>query len=266
MSAKGGTFFMWFSKGKAWLRENRRAVSAVALIAAVAVIFGFVWSPRVVGAAATKRELPIYCVEREDKLVSLTFDAAWGNEDTEELIEILARYGVKATFFVVGEWVDKFPESVRALHDAGHEIMSHSDTHPHMTKLSAREILADAGAASSKIEKVTGVRPTLFRCPYGEYDDNVIAALRSAGLTAIQWNVDSLDWKELSAPEIQRRVREKVEPGSIVLFHNAGLHTPEALPGVLDYLLAEGYSIVPVSELLLTGDYYIDHAGRQCAA
>ena len=121
-------------------------------------------------------------------------------------------------------------------------------------------------ACSDKLEAVTGVRPTLFRCPYGEYDDNVISTVQRMGMTAVQWDTDSLDWKELTAPEIFKRVTGKVQPGSIVLFHNAGLHTPEALPSIIEFLQAEGYAIVPVTDLLLGGDTYIDHAGRQHAA
>lgn len=205
-------------------------------------------------------------MERDGKFVSLSFDAAWGNEDTQMLIDILAKYNVKATFFVVGEWVDKYPESVKALHDAGHEVMNHSDAHPHMAKLTAKQIIDEVNRCSDKIEAVTGVRPTLFRCPYGEYDDNVIGTVNGMGLTAVQWDTDSLDWKKLTAGEIYKRVSSKVQPGSIVLFHNAGLHTPEALPSIIEYLLAEGYTIVPISEILLTGDTYIDHTGRQHAA
>ena len=204
-------------------------------------------------------------MERDGKFVSLSFDAAWGNEDTQMLIDILAKYNVKATFFVVGEWVDKYPESVKALHDAGHEVMNHSDAHPHMAKLTAKQIIDEVNRCSDKIEAVTGVRPTLFRCPYGEYDDNVIGTVNGMGLTAVQWDTDSLDWKKLTAGEIYKRVSSKVQPGSIVLFHNAGLHTPEALPSIIEYLLAEGYTIVPISEILLTGDTYIDHTGRQHA-
>lgn len=184
------------------------------------------------------------------------------------LIDILGKYKVKATFFVVGDWVDKYPESVKALHDAGHEVMNHSNTHAHMSQLSKDEIIADVEACNDKIEAVTGVRPTLIRPPYGEYDDNVITAIRSIGMEPIQWDVDSLDWKDLPASEIIQRVTSKVQPGSIVLFHNAALHTPEALPGILEYLLGQGYSIVPVSQLVLSGeegtDYTIDHTGRQC--
>ena len=231
-------------------------------------MFYIVNFPAAVGASAATRQLPIYCVQRDQKLVSISFDAAWGNEDTQQLIDILDKYGVKATFFVVGEWVDKYPESVKALFDAGHEVMSHSDSHAHFNSLSADEIVADLTACGDKIEGVTGVRPTLFRCPYGEYDDHVINAVRSMDIEPIQWDVDSLDWKDLSAADITKRVTGKVQPGSIVLFHNAALHTPEALPGIIEALLQQGYTFVPISQLILPGecgrDYSIDHTGRQC--
>ena len=191
----------------------------------------------------------------------------WGNEDTQTLIDILDHYHVKATFFVVGQWVDKYPESVRALADAGHEVMCHSDTHAHFNTLSVQEIIDDVNACCDKIEGVTGVRPTLFRPPFGEYDDHVVATLRGMGMEVIQWDVDSLDWKDYDAPTITKRVLSKAAPGSIILFHNAALHTPEALPSILEGLLQEGYQPVPVSQLLLPGtcgeDFTIDHTGRQ---
>ena len=102
----------------------------------------------------------------------------------------MGRYDVTATFFVVGSWVDKYPESVKALSDAGHEVMNHSDSHAHMSQLSTQEIVADLNACNDKIEAVTGVRPTLVRPPYGEYDDHVINAIRSMGMEPIQWDVD----------------------------------------------------------------------------
>lgn len=245
---------------------RRNWITAVSLLLLVAVIFYVVNSPAIVGAAATTRLLPIYSVQRDNKCVSLTFDAAWGNEDTQTLIDILGKYDVKATFFVVGEWVDKYPESVKALSDAGHYVMNHSNDHAHFSTLSTEEIVANINECNDKIEAITGVRPTLFRAPYGEYDDHVISAVNSMGMTTIQWDVDSLDWKEISAEEITQRIESKVQPGSIILFHNAALNTPEALPTIIEYLLSEGYSIVPVKELLLQGDYTIDHTGKQCPA
>ena len=247
---------------------RRKLIAAGAFALAAVMMFWVVNHPAVVGASASTRQLPIYCVQKDYKVLSISFDAAWGNEDTQQLIDILSKYNVTATFFVVGEWVDKYPESVKALHDAGHEVMSHSDSHAHFNSLSSDQIVADLTACGDKIQQVTGVRPTLFRCPYGEYDDHVINAVRSMDIEPIQWDVDSLDWKDLSAAEIEKRVTSKVQPGSIVLFHNAALHTPEALPGIIEALLQQGYTFVPISQLILPGDcgrdYTIDHTGRQC--
>ncbi len=245
---------------------KRRHVMAAAGVLAVLAMALAASYPTAVTASVSTRQLPIYCVDRDQKVVSISFDAAWGNEDTQELIDILDQYHVKATFFVVGDWVEKYPESVKALHDAGHEVMNHSNTHAHYNSLTAEEIIADVEACNDKIEAVTGVRPTLIRCPYGEYDDHVISAIRSIGMEPIQWDVDSLDWKEISAAEITERVTSKITSGSIVLFHNAALHTPEALPGILEHMIGQGYEVVPISQILLDCDYYMDHTGKQCPA
>ncbi|MBE6973294.1 MAG: deacetylase [Ruminococcaceae bacterium] len=258
MLKKPGTVKVLLLKKKWW--------SAALCLCLAAVMLYVVNYPPAVGAAATSRQLPIYCVQRDQKMLSISFDAAWGNEDTQQLIDILGRYQVKATFFVVGDWVDRYPESVKALHDAGHEIMNHSNTHAHLPQLSAQQITDDLNACNDKIEAVTGVRPTLIRLPYGDYDDNSIRTIRAMGMEPIQWDVDSLDWKDLSAADINKRVTSKVCPGSIVLFHNAAKHTPEALPGIIECLLQEGYTFVPISQIILTGDYTIDHTGRQCPA
>ena len=247
---------------KTW--NIRNILYPAGFVLLVALIFLIAGTPAIVKTAVASRKLPNYCVQRDDKCISLTFDAAWGNEDTQDLIDILGQYGVKATFFVVGDWVEKYPESVKALYDAGHEVMTHSDDHAHFNKLTKEQIVDNINAGCDKIEAVTGERPTLFRCPYGEYDDHVIETLTEMGMKTIQWDVDSLDWKDLSAAEITRRVSEKAKSGSIVLFHNAAKHTPEALPGVIEYLLQNGFRIVPVSEILLTGDYVMDHTGRMC--
>lgn len=194
----------------------------------------------------------------------------WGNEDTQTLIDILAKYHVKATFFVVGDWAEKYPESVKALIAAGHEVMSHSNHHDHYNSLSTEQITADLKAANERIKADTGVSPVLIRCPYGEYDNHVIAAIRQEGMEPIQWNIDSLDWKGISAAEITKRVTSRIQPGSIILFHNAAEHTPEALPGILDNLISQGYTVVPISKLICHGqcgtDYTIDHTGKQIKA
>ena len=250
---------------KLYLIRRRVFTVGLCLLAAAAMLY-VVNHPAIAGASATTRQLPIYCVQREQKLVAISFDAAWGNEDTQMLIDILGKYNVKATFFVVGDWVDKYPESVKALHDAGHEVMNHSLHHDHYNTLTADQVVADVTACNEKIAAITGVTPCLIRCPYGEYDDHVIAAIRSMGMEPIQWDVDSLDWKDYDAETICKRVTSKVQPGSIVLFHNAALHTPEALPTILSCLINDGYTVVPISQLILDAPYTIDHTGRQFPA
>lgn len=178
-----------FRSVRIFLISKKWAAAGVCLTLA-ALMFCLVNYPAAVGASAAARQLPIYCVQRDQKLVAISFDAAWGNEDTQQLIDILDRYQVKATFFVVGDWVEKYPESVQALHDAGHEVMNHSNTHAHYPQLSADQVVADLNACNDKIEAVTGVRPTLVRFPYGDYDDNSINAARSIGMEPIQWDVD----------------------------------------------------------------------------
>ncbi len=233
------------------------ALAAIVLFAAVQGV------TQSISASAAKKKLPIYCVQKEEKIASLSFDAAWGNEDTQQLIDILGKYNVKATFFVVGEWVDKYPESVKALADAGHEIMNHSATHPYMTKLSREQMKEEITACDNKIEAITGVRPTLFRPPYGDYNDSVVEVLTEMGHYAIQWDVDSLDWKDLPAAEIQNRVLSKTKEGSIILFHNAAKNTPEALPSIIEGLQEKGFTLVPISKLIYQDNYTMDHEGRQ---
>ncbi len=249
---------------------SRRVALVVGAVLAAAAIFGAVHIPAAVSAAGTARQLPIYSVERPseegEKFCAISFDAAWGNEDTQMLLDILARYDVKATFFLVGDWVDKYPESVKALGDAGMEVMNHSNHHDHFNRLTADEIVADVTACNDKVKAITGIAPTLIRCPYGEYDDHVISAIRSMGMEPIQWDVDSLDWKDYDAKTIFKRVTENLQPGSIVLFHNAALHTPEALPSILEFMQQNGYTVVPIGQLIYTENYTIDHAGRQWPA
>lgn len=252
---------------KVWIISKKTGV-LYALILVLLISLVYIGKNEAISVSSTKRDLPIYCVDKpeDDKTIAISFDAAWGNEDTQQLIDILEKYNVKTTFFVVGGWVDKYPESVKALADAGHEIMNHSNTHPHMTQLSAEAMKDEVKKCDEKIKSVTGVTPTLFRPPYGDYNDQVVQALREIDHYTIQWDVDSLDWKNLSASEITDRVTKRVKPGSIVLFHNAAQNTPEALPAILETLQGEGYKIVPISEIIMKENFKVDSTGKQISA
>lgn len=211
------------------------------------------------------RELPIYSVEREDRCISITFDCAWGTEHTDAILEALSRENVRATFFMVEFWAERYPEYVRKIDEAGHEIGTHSATHSKMSQMGEEAIRAEFASSSAAITAVTGKKVSLFRAPFGDYDDLLIRTAAEAGLSTIQWDVDSLDWKDLSANDIAMRVINRVQPGSIILCHNNGLHTAEALPVIIATLKNSGYTFVPVGELILPGGT-IDANGRQHAA
>ncbi|MBQ7164183.1 MAG: polysaccharide deacetylase family protein [Clostridia bacterium] len=209
------------------------------------------------------RKLPIYSVERADKKIAISFDCAWGAEKTDGLLEVMEKYGVKCTFFTTQFWAEKYPEYVERIYAAGHEIGTHSATHSYMSKLSEERIISELETSSAAIEKITGEKVILFRPPYGDYNDRLIKTCEKQGFYAIQWDVDSLDWKEISAGEIARRVIEKTSGGSVILCHNNAEHTLEALPEIFANLQGRGYEFVKISELIYKENYLVDAAGRQ---
>ena len=213
--------------------------------------------------ADNKKKLPIYKVNRDEKIVSISFDAAWGNEYTQTLLDVLKRYDVKTTFFLVGMWVDKFPESVKAIAEAGHDIGNHSDTHPHLPKQSAEKIKEQIENCNNKVEKLTGKRPILFRFPYGDYDNKSMEELENLNMYPIQWNIDSLDWKNKKCEEMCKRIIPKLSPGSIILMHNGAKYTAESLPTIIERIQSEGYKIVPISEIIYKDNYSINTQGEQ---
>jgi len=216
--------------------------------------------------AGKKRELPVYSVDRADKKIALTIDAAWEDDKTQYILETLDRYEVKATFFLCGVWVETYPDQVKAIAEHGHEIGNHSLTHPHMSKLSSDEIQKEITQLDDEIERLTGKRCTLFRAPFGEYNDTVIRSVRDIGYEPIQWNIDTVDWKEERSTEtILNAVLPRLANGSIILCHNNGYKIKEYLPSLLETALADGYEFVTVSELLLQGDTTIDANGVQKA-
>ncbi len=205
------------------------------------------------------RLLPIYKVEVEQPRIALSFDATWGTSRTDRLLEILRRHGVKTTFFLAGNWVKSYPEYVRKIAAEGHEIGNHSYTHPHMATLSREQIRQELEENQRRIDALVG-RPDvlLFRPPFGEYDDAVIEVASELGYYTVQWSIDSLDWQDLSADAMIARILRSVERGDIILFHNDGTHTPEAVDRLIPMLKEKGFQIVPVSQLIYHSFYVID--------
>ena len=214
---------------------------------------------------AGKKELPIYCVEKDKPQISLSFDAAWGNQDTRKILEVLKKNNVKVTFFMTGGWIEKYPDDVKAIAAAGHDLGNHSENHKQMSQLSAEQCKEELLKPHEKVKALTGTEMILFRPPYGDYNDNLIRVCREINYYPIQWDVDSLDWKDYDADTIVRRVTEHkhLGNGSIILCHNGAKHTAEALDTMIKTLKEKGYEFVPISELILKDNYEIDTEGRQ---
>lgn len=211
------------------------------------------------------RKVPIYYVNTQNQQVAISFDAAWGADKTEKIMSICKEYNVNATFFLVGFWVEDYPEIAKKIAENGFEIGTHSNTHPNMAKISAEKQKLELETSLNIIKKNTGVDAKLFRPPFGAYNDSLISTVESLGLTTIQWDVDSLDWKGISAMEITNRVLNGVRNGSIILCHNNSDHILDALPIMLDRLQKKGYTVSCVGDLILKGDYVIDNNGMQTA-
>lgn len=236
------------------------------VVVGLSYFFGCVWRANVhVVDPAENKNLPIYCVDTAKKEIALTFDVAWGNEDIKEILSILKKEKVKATFFLTGEWVSNFPQDVKRIAKGGHDIGNHGDHHKHMTELSEQEQKQEIMDLHEKIQLLTGNAMTLFRPPYGDYNDTVIKTARACGYESIQWSVDSLDWKEYGKEDIISRTlnHKNLENGAILLLHTGTLYTKDALSEMITGLKKKGYQFVPVSKLIYTKDAYIDFSGKQ---
>lgn len=250
-----------------FLVVKRRTIVAIALAAvliALAVMGVYYTGAATIYNNVSPKKVPIYSVETDEKAVALTFDAAWGADKTLGIMETLEEKDACGTFFLVGFWAEKYSDTLKKLAKSEKiEIGTHSASHPYMSKLSKNEMALELSTSKSLIESITGRKVELFRPPYGDYSDALLATAKENGLYTIQWDVDSLDWKNLSKEQIASRVVSGCRNGSIVLMHNDGKHTLEALPAIIDGLRAKGFTFKTVGDLIYKDNYTIDHTGRQ---
>lgn len=218
---------------------------------------------QILPTSSGERALPIYNVKTEENKVALTMNCAWSADDIDRILETLEKNEVKITFFIVGEWAEKYPEAVKKIYEAGHEIGTHSNTHPHVEQLSAEKNLEEIKLGIEKLQKITGEQTRLYRTPYGEYNDTVINTARENGYYTIQWNVDTLDYKGLTGDEMWGRIKEKLQKGSIILTHNGTEHTADSLDMLLKNIKTNGYQVTTVSDLIYKDNYIIDNNGTQ---
>ena len=218
---------------------------------------------QILPTSSSERALPIYNVKTEENKVALTMNCAWSADDIDGILETLEKNEVKITFFIVGEWAEKYPEAVKKIYEAGHEIGTHSNTHPHVEQLSAEKNLEEIKLGVEKLQKITGEKTRLYRTPYGEYNDTVINTARENGYYTIQWNIDTLDYKGLTGDEMWGRIKEKLQKGSIILTHNGTEHTADSLDMLLKNIKTNGYQVTTVSDLIYKDNYIIDNNGTQ---
>lgn len=244
---------------------KKYGVIVLALVMALTGSYDYLTELISVSSNVNGRELPIYSVETDEKKIALTFDAAWGNEDTAQILEILKKHDIKVTFFMTGGWVENFPEDVKAIHDAGHDLGNHSENHKNMSQLTDEEKTQELMKVHEKVKKLTGVEMNLFRPPYGDYDDNVILNAKQNGYYTIQWSVDSLDWKDYGCESIIDTVvnHKELKNGAIILCHNGAKYTAGALEEMIIQLKNKDYEFVTISELIYKENYHMDVTGRQ---
>ena len=218
-----------------------------------------------VSSSVNGRDLPIYCVKTDKPQIALTFDAAWGNEDTQQILSILEKHNVKATIFMTGGWVESYPDDVKAILAAGHDIGNHSENHKNMSQLSTDQMKSELMEVHDRVKNLTGYEMTLFRPPYGDYSNEVIQTATSLGYYSIQWDVDSLDWKDYGVDSIVDTVcnHKHLGNGSIILCHNGAKYTAQALDTLITSLKGKGYEFVKVSDLIYKENYTMDVEGRQ---
>ena len=234
-------------------------------ILTVAVLIGIanLEQLKIVETNATSRKIPIYNVQTDENKVALTMNCAWTADDIDKILEVLKNNNIHITFFIVGEWANKYPEAVKKIYESGHEIGTHSDTHPHVNKLSLEENTKEIQNGIKKIKEITGKDVNLYRTPYGEYNDVVISAAEKYKLNTIQWNIDTLDYEGLTGNEMWKKIEGKLQKGSIILSHNGTKYTAESLNMLIKNIQSKGFQIVKVSELIYKQDFIINSSGTQ---
>lgn len=208
-------------------------------------------------------EVPISRVETKERKVALTFDVAWGSENIEDILDILDKHNIKATFFLVGSWIDDNEDLVKEISDRGHEIGNHSNTHASFIDISNKEKIDEIVDTANKIKDITGKETNLFRPPFGKVDKSTMNTCKSLGYYALKWDVDSGDWKNIGAKNVVDRVIKNTTSGSIILFHANVKDIDTYLEESISNLEKKKYSMVKVSDLIYKKDYKVNSVGEQ---
>lgn len=259
-----GIYFKKMKRGRRMKTVFLKRSGIVAVFICLLLIFcGVLYPPQDTAASGTGGKKPIYSVDTREKRVAISFDAAWGADKTLSIMDILDANNAKATFFLVGFWIEKYPELIKTMDERGFEVGNHSANHPRMSKLTKKQKELELKTVNDAIYNIISKRPTVFRPPFGDYDDQTVDCVNGLGMHCVQWSIDSLDWKDISCDEIVKRCTKNVKNGDIILMHNNSKYVLDALPKILASLKKQGFEVVSVSELIYNEDYYVDNNGVQ---
>jgi probable sporulation protein (polysaccharide deacetylase family) len=227
------------------ISKKRLAICLILLILAVI----FMMSLQMISVNTMNYYDPVYKGEANEREIAFACNVVWGNEYLPQILQILKDNNIKITFFIGGDWATKYPEELKAIYQAGHELGNHGENHKKQTQLNIEQNKREILKAEESIKNVTGVKTVLFAPPYGDINKTVVDTAEGLGYKVIMWSIDTIDWNTKDYSEIIKRVEKKQHNGGIVLMHPTEV-TVKALPELIKRLEDMGYEISGVSDVL----------------
>jgi probable sporulation protein (polysaccharide deacetylase family) len=227
------------------ISKKRLAICLILLILAVI----FMMSLQMISVNTMNYYDPVYKGEANEREIAFACNVVWGNEYLPQILQILKDNNIKITFFIGGDWATKYPEELKAIYQAGHELGNHGENHKKQTQLNIEQNKREILKAEESIKNVTGVKTVLFAPPYGDINKTVVDTAEGLGYKVIMWSIDTIDWNTKDYSEIIKRVEKKQHNGGIILMHPTEV-TVKALPELIKSLEDMGYEISGVSDVL----------------
>lgn len=229
---------------------------------------GVIYIPKAISVFRDDKKdfrMPINRVACKEKKISLSFDVGGKDKDLVPILKVLKEHNIKATFFLSGNWIARYPEMVCTIYEEGHDIGNHSQNHRRMGELSQKECEEQIKLVHDKVKMLTGQNMRLFRAPYDEFEGETLEAVKSLGYFPIRWNINSCDWKDYGISPMVNEIcnNKNLKKGSIILCHTGTKFTKDALPKVINCLQKKGYTFEKVSDIIYTNNYVIDRNGVQ---
>lgn len=207
--------------------------------------------------------VPIYSVDTNKKQISLTINLEDEAEDIEKILSALDKCNIKVTFFVTGEWAEKYPKELKKIVGKGHEVANHSDKHIHMKDLNCEQITNEILNCSKKIQKVINKEIKIYRAPFGEFNDVILSSALDNGYIPVEYSIDTLDYEGLDASQMWDIINKELKTGAIILFHNGTENTANSLEEIIKNIQKRGYNMVKLSNLIYKENYEISPEGVQ---